>query len=152
MRILVDGDASGHKTYLCSLAQEAGVELVWVHNPSHRPPAPEPGLRLTLHLADAASQAVDMVLMNLAGPGDVVVTGDLGLALVCVSRGAAAISPRGFWYRADEMADRMEFRALAARLRRGGEYLDRKPPQRRLDDWRFEVELRRAVSGDDAQG
>jgi uncharacterized protein YaiI (UPF0178 family) len=77
-----------------------------------------------------------------------VVTGDLGLALVCVARGAAAISPRGFWFKAEEMESRMEFRALAARLRRGGEYLDRKPPRKRLDDWRFETELRRALAAD----
>jgi uncharacterized protein YaiI (UPF0178 family) len=148
VRILVDGDASGHKTYLAELAIETGVELVWVHNPSHRPPAPEPGLRLTVHLADAASQATDMVVMNLAGPDDIVVTGDLGLAMVCVAKGAAAISPRGFWYRAEELAARMEFRALAERLRRGGDFLDRKPPHRRLDDWRFEGELRRALGAD----
>lgn len=146
MRILVDGDASGHRDLLIDLAMEHAVELVWVHNPSHRPPQPRPGLLLSVHLADGASQAADIVVMNFAGPDDIVVTGDLGLAMVCVNKGAAALSPRGFWYRVEEMGQRMEFRALAARLRRGGEYLDRKPPHRRLDDWRFEQELRRALA------
>lgn len=145
MRLLVDGDASGHRDFMVSLARELDVALVWVHNPSHRPPQPEPGLRLETRLADGDKQAADVVLMNLAAVGDVVVTGDLGLALVCVAKGAAAISPRGFWYRPEDMERRMEFRALAARLRRGGAALEGKPPHRRLDDWRFEVELRRAL-------
>lgn len=146
MRLLVDGDSSGQRDLLMDLAREHGVTLVWVHNPSHRPPQPEPGLALEVHLADGGSQAADVVLMNFSRPDDIVVTGDLGLALVCIAKGAAAISPRGFWYRPEDMEVRMEFRALAARLKRGGEYLDRKPPMRRLDDWRFEVELRRALA------
>jgi len=83
--------------------------------------------------------------MNLSQPGDIVVTGDLGLASVCVVRGAAALSPRGFWFREDELLQRLEFRALAARMRRGGVNLEHKPPHRRLDDHRFELELRRAI-------
>ncbi len=145
MRILVDGDAAGHRDLLIELSREFDVELVWVHNPSQRPPWPEPGLRLTLHLADGGPQAADLVVMNMAVPGDLVVTGDLGLASVCVSKGAAAISPRGFWFRAEELAARLEYRALAARLRRGGVQLDKKPPAKRLDDHRFEMELREAL-------
>jgi uncharacterized protein YaiI (UPF0178 family) len=145
MRILVDGDASGHRDVLLEIARDFDVEIVWVHNPSHRPPWPEEGLKLTVHLADGGSQAADMVIMNMAAPGDVVVTGDLGLASVCVVKGAAALSPRGFWFKAEELEQRLEFRALAARLRRGGVNLDKKPPQRRLDDHRFEMELRAAL-------
>lgn len=146
MRVLVDGDASGHRAFLLSLAREQGVSLVWVHNPSQVPPDPSPELSLEVLLADGARQSVDIVVMNLAMPGDIVVTGDLGLALVCIAKGAAAISPRGFWFKPEEMERRVEFRALAARLRRGGEHLKNKPPQRRLDDWRFEQELTRALA------
>jgi uncharacterized protein YaiI (UPF0178 family) len=146
MRILVDGDASGHRDVILDISREFDVEVIWVHNPSHRAPVPEPGLKLTVHLADGGSQAADMVIMNLAVPGDYVVTGDLGLASVCVAKGAAALSPRGFWFRAEDMAQKLEFRALAARLRRGGVNLDKKPPAQRLDDHRFEMELRAALA------
>jgi len=146
MRIVVDGDASGQRDVIVALAREFGVPLLWVHNPSHRPPVQQEGLDLRVHLADGGAQAADVVVMNFAAVDDIVVTGDLGLALVCVAKGAAAISPRGFWYRAEDMGTRMEFRALAARLKRGGEYLHHKPPHRRLDDWRFEQELRRALA------
>lgn len=152
MRVLVDGDASGHRDLILDLSREFDIEIVWVSNPSTRPPYPEPGLKLTIHLADGASQAADIVIMNLAVPGDIVVTGDLGLAMVCVSKGAAALSTLGFWYREDELQQRMEFRALAAKLRRGGVQLEHKPPKKRLDDYRFEMELRRALSPVDEDG
>ncbi len=143
----MDGDSAGMRDLLIELAREHDTELVWVHNPSQKPPWPEDGLKLTVHLADAAAQAADMVLMNMAQAGDLVVTGDLGLASVCIAKGAAALSPRGFWFREHDLMERMEWRALAAKLRRGGVHLDHKPPHRkRLDDWRFEQELRRALA------
>ncbi len=72
--------------------------------------------------------------------------------MVCVAKGAAAISPLGFWYREQDLHQRMEFRALAAKLRRGGIQVDHKPPKKRLDDYRFEMELRRALSDADEDG
>jgi uncharacterized protein len=145
MRILVDGDSSGHRDLLIATAKEFDLELVWVCNHASRPPWPEEGLRLTIRHMDVDSQAADMELMNLSQPGDILITGDLGLASVCIMRGAGALSPRGFWFKEGELHGRLEFRALAARMRRGGVNLDKKPAHRRLDDHRFELELRRAV-------
>lgn len=145
MRILVDGDAAGHRDFLVALSIQAGNELVWVCNYASKPPVEADGLNLTVIRTDVDDQAVDMVLMNLAQAGDIVITGDLGLATVCVSKGAAAIGPRGFWYRHEDLAQSLEWRALAARLRRGGVNIDKKPAARRLDDWRFEQELREAM-------
>ena len=145
MRILVDGDSSGHRDLLIALAREFDLEIVWVCNHANRPPWPEDGLKLTVRHMDVHDQAADIELMNLSRIDDIVITGDLGLASVCIVRGAAALSPRGFWFREDQLLERLEFRALAARLRRGGVNLDHKPPHRRLDDHRFELELRRAI-------
>lgn len=145
MRILVDGDSSGHRDLLIATVREFDLEMIWVCNHASKPPWPEEGLKLTVRHMDVDAQAADMELMNLSRPGDIVVTGDLGLASVCVVRGAAALSPRGFWFKEDQLLERLEFRALAARLRRGGVNLEHKPPHRRLDDHRFELELRRAI-------
>ena len=145
MRLLIDGDSSGHRDVLIKLAKEFDLELVWVCNHASRPPWPEEGLKLTIKHMDVSAQAADMEIMNMSGPGDYVITGDLGLASVCVVRGAAALSPRGFWFKQDELMQRLEYRALAARMRRGGVNLEHKPPHKRLDDHRFELELRRAI-------
>ena len=145
MRILVDGDSSGHRDYMVGLCKVTGAELVWVCNFANKPPVQQDGLRLTVILTDIQDQSADMQLMNLAGPEDIVVTGDLGLASVCMAKGAAALSPRGFWFRHDKLEQSLEWRALAARLKRGGVHLDKKSAARRLDDHRFEEELRHAV-------
>ncbi len=148
MRLLVDGDSAGHRELLLELAIEFDVEMVWVGNYSQRPPNPREGLRLLVKQVDIASQAADMVLMNDAGPGDLLITGDLGLASVCVTKGSGALSPKGFWFRKEDMMQRLEWRALSARLRRGGVQLDKVPARRRLDDWRFEQELRMALEAE----
>lgn len=145
MRVLVDGDSSGHRDLLIAMVREFDLELIWVCNHASRPPWPEEGLKLTVRHMDVDAQAADIELMNLSQPGDIVITGDLGLASVCVVKGAAALSPRGFWFKEEQLLERLEFRALAARLRRGGVNLEHKPPHRRLDDHRFELELRRAI-------
>ena len=46
------------------------------------------------------------------------------------------------------MLERLEWRALAAKMKRGGVHLDHKPAHRRLDDWRFDQELRRALAAE----
>ena len=148
MRILVDGDSAGHRDVIIAAAKEHDSELIWVCNFATKPPWPEPGLKLTIRHMDVADQAADMELMNLSRAGDIVITGDLGLASVCVVRGAAALSPRGFWFRQEDLMARLEFRALAARMRRGGVNMEHKPPHRREDDHRFEMELKRALEAE----
>lgn len=149
MRLLVDGDSCGHRQLIIELAKEYGIELHWVNNVSQNPPAPEEGLKLTSHLADIAKDAADMVLMNLAGPGDLVVTGDLGLATVVLAKGSAAISPRGHWFYHADIAQKMEFRHLRQEIKRQGRNLRGSTPKSRfLDAERFESELRHALEGD----
>jgi uncharacterized protein YaiI (UPF0178 family) len=146
VRILVDGDSAGRRELIFALAIEFNAELHWVNNVSQNPPSPAEGLRLFTYLSDRASQSTDIVLMNLAGRGDLLVTGDLGLAYVAVGKGCAAISPRGRWFREEEMKEQMEFRHLRAEAKRSGEYLGGGPKaQRREDERRFEEELRRAL-------
>src|SRR5260221_12776745 len=112
MRILVDGDAAGHRDLLVSLAMEYGAELHWVNNTSQKPPVEREGLKLFSYLADRESQSADVIVMNLAQKGDLVVTGDLGLAAVVLSKGSVALSPRGHWYYTHRIAEQLEHRHL----------------------------------------
>ena len=148
MRLLVDGDSCGHRHLILDLAKEYAIELHWANNVSQNPPAEEEGLKLKVYLADAAREAADMILMNLAATGDVVVTGDLGLASVVIARGAAALSPRGHWYYHAELAQKLEFRHLRQEVkRRGGAMKSSAAKKRFLDEERFEAELRHAFEG-----
>jgi len=148
-RVLVDGDSSGRRDILFELCLEFGAELHWVHNPHQRAPYPVEGLKFIEHLADAESQAADMLLMNLAGPGDIVVTADIGLAAVVIAKHAAALSPRGHWYYEHRMADSLELRHLLKEARARGENPGGGPAKaRRFDEEVFERELRKALSGE----
>ena len=148
MRILVDGDAAGHRELLISLAMEYSVELDWVNNLSQKPPVEREGLKLQIYLADRESQSADIIVMNLAQKGDVVVTGDLGLAAVVLSKGSVALSPRGHWYYAERIAGQLEHRhLLQERRRQGGRSSGGPRAAKRVDELRFEEEIRKALEG-----
>lgn len=150
MRILVDGDSAGRRELIIALAMEYGAELHWVNNYSQDAPAQREGLKLFTYLSDKQSQSADIVLMNLAGRGDLLVTGDLGLACVVIAKGCAALSPRGHWFREEDIKQQMEFRHLRAERKRSGETLGGGPRgMRREDEIKFEDELRHALKGDD---
>lgn len=133
---------------MIELAIEFKVELVWVCNLSQTAPDDQENLQLTVKQTDSDSQAVDMVLMNLAGAKDVVLTGDVGLAAVCSSRGAAVLGPRGHWFNEARMAQTLELRHLAARQRKAGKRVHGPPGASRIDFERFEEELRAALKGE----
>jgi uncharacterized protein YaiI (UPF0178 family) len=148
MRILVDGDAAGHRELLIGLATEYSVELHWVNNLSQKPPVDRDGLKLFVHLADKESQSADIIVMNLAQKGDLVVTGDLGLAAVVLSKGSVALSPRGHWYYTDRIAGQLEHRhLLQERRRQGGRLAGGPAAAKRVDEIRFEEEIRKALEG-----
>jgi len=84
----------------------------------------------------------------LAQKGDLVVTGDLGLAAVVMSKGSVALSPRGHWYYADRIASQLEQRHLLQELRRQGDRPSGGPgAAKRVDEIRFEEEIRKALEG-----
>ena len=93
------------------------------------------------------SQEADMKIMNLTESGDVVVTGDWGLAAVVLGKGAKCLSPAGKEFRPDKMEFLLEEREVKARFRRGGGRT--KGPKKRTsrDDERFESCLERMLSG-----
>jgi uncharacterized protein YaiI (UPF0178 family) len=150
-RILVDGDAAGHRDLLIELAMEYGAELHWVNNTAQKPPVEREGLKLFGYLADKQSQSADVIVMNLAAKDDLVVTGDLGLAAVVLSKGAVALSPRGHWYYQERLAQQLEQRHLLAERRRAGGRMSGGPKAaKRVDELRFEEEVRKALEGDGA--
>jgi hypothetical protein len=83
-------------------------------------------------------QETDMKIMNLTEAGDVVVTGDWGLAAMVLGKGAKCLSPMGSEFRPEQMGFLLEEREVKAKIRRGGGRT--KGPKKRTleDDRRFE--------------
>ncbi len=86
-------------------------------------------------------QEADIKILNLTEPGDVVVTGDWGLAAMVLGRGAKCLSPIGREFHPEKMDFLLEERELKAKFRRGGGRT--KGPRKRTseEDRRFEVSL-----------
>ncbi len=142
MKILVDADACP-KTVLqicLSMGREQEVPVWTVASFAHR-------IESDHHIVVGNDpQEVDIRLVNLTDPGDVVVTQDWGLAAIVLGRGARCLSPTGREFHSDRMAFLLEEREAKAKARRAGGRA--KGPRKRttVDDQHFESSLRRILA------
>src|SRR5205823_13841509 len=119
MQIWVDADACPGeiKELLYRAAQRMKVKLTLVANQSLRIPRSE--FIEALLVRDGANVA-DRRIVELAAPGDLVVTADIPLAADVVAKGAEAIDPRGGLYTHANIGERLAMRNLLDQLRGGG--------------------------------
>jgi len=92
MVIWVDADACPVKAEAEAVATRHRVEMVLVSNGGIRPSA-NPLVRSVF--VDAGPDEADKHIAAHAGPGDVVITGDIPLAAKCVAAGARVLKPNG---------------------------------------------------------
>ena len=116
MRILVDADSCPVKDEILDVAGRHRVEVVMVASVSHRLDCR--GLARVVQVDNEAERA-DLVIVNVTRTGDLVVTGDHGLASLVSMRGALALSPRGRKYSEGDMDMLLADRHEARRARRG---------------------------------
>jgi len=90
-------------------------------------------------------QEADMKIMNLTEAGDIVITGDWGLAAMVLGKGATCLSPMGREFRTEKIGFLLEEREAKAKFRRGGGRT-KGPKKRKLeDDRRFEFCLEKIL-------
>lgn len=144
MKILVDADACPVKEIIEKLAMEYNLPVTMFIDTSHELYS-EYSKVITV---SKAPDAVDFALLNYTGKGDIVVTGDYGVAAMALSKGAMAIHQRGMIY-SDDTIDRMLFERHIARVnRRSGKKNSHIKGQKKRtseDDIRFEVMLRQLI-------
>jgi hypothetical protein len=92
------------------------------------------------------SQEGDIKIVNLTEPGDIVVTGDWGLAAMVLGKGARCLGPIGREFRPEKIGFLLEEREIKAKFRRSGGRT--KGPKKRTlqDDARFETSLEEILS------
>lgn len=119
MRILIDGDACPVTALIEKTAARYGVGVVFFHSTCHYSSSCSSG-GMEKIMVDNESQAVDMAIINKVTKGDIVVTGDFGLASLVLGKGAHAISFNGMIYD-EKNIDRLLFeRHMAGVVRRSG--------------------------------
>ena len=141
MKILIDADACPRSALQISmrLGQKYDIQVWTVASFNHDIESDHP-----IVVGDDFQEA-DMKIMNLTEAGDVVVTGDWGLAAMVMGKGAKCLSPMGREFRPEKIGFLLEEREVKAKFRRGGGRT--KGPRRRTsgDDRRFELYLEKIL-------
>lgn len=112
--IYVDADACPVKAEVERVATRHGTKVFMVCNGGLRP-SPNPLVEMVF-VPDGPDVA-DMWIADRAGPGDVVVTGDIPLAAKCVAAGAQVLNHGGKAFTPANIGDALATRDLMTDLR-----------------------------------
>ena len=141
MKILVDADACPRSVLqICiKLGRKKNIPVWTVASFNHHIDSDHP------IMVGGDSQEADMKIMNLTEAGDIVVTGDGGLAAIVLGKGARCLSPMGREFQPEKIGFLLEEREIKAKFRRGGGRT--KGPKKRTleDDWQFEARLEKIL-------
>ena len=126
MRIWIDADACPAviKDILYRAAERLKIEVTLVANkPLRTPPSP-----------------------YIRAPGDLVITADIPLAADVIAKRGHALNPRGEFYSAENIQERLALRNYLDELRGTGERTGGPPPLDNTDRKRFADQLDRFLS------
>ena len=143
MQIWVDADAcpGAVKELLFRAANRTETKVTLVANQLMRTPRSE---FIDSLLVAAGMNVADRRIVELAGPGDLVITADIPLAAEVVANGGQALDPRGELYTDANIGKRLADRNLLDQLSGGGEITggppnfnakDRQAFANQLDRW-----------------
>lgn len=119
LRIWVDADACpvAIKEILFRAAERTRIETILVANKLLRVP-PSPYLR-AMQVPGGFDAADDEIVKQLQ-PGDLTITADIPLAAQVIAKGGHALDPRGEFYSASNIQERLTMRNFMEELRGSG--------------------------------
>ncbi|MHB8907639.1 MAG: YaiI/YqxD family protein [Syntrophales bacterium] len=119
MRIFVDADGfpTAAKELVVRAAIRLQVPLVFVAN---KKVGYKPSGVISSIIVPEGPDVADDRIVEMAKPGDLVLTADIPLADRVVGRGAFALNPRGKLYTEENIKERLAMRDLLSELRDGG--------------------------------
>lgn len=139
MKILVDADACPVKSIIEKVAKELNIEVVMFIDTSH-----------ILHsdyskviTVSKGADAVDIALINQTNKGDIVVTGDYGVATMVIAKKAYPINQSGKVYTDDNIDLLMFERHISRKQRNAGYRTNRIKKRTKLEDETFENSFRK---------
>ena len=135
MKVLIDADACPVTRIAEALARQHGIPCVLLCDTNHLLTSEYSEVRTI----GAGADAVDLALINLCRPGDVVVTQDYGVAALALGRRAYAIHQSGRQYTEENIDGLLMQRHLTKKARRSAHKTHLKGPAKRTaeDDRRF---------------
>jgi uncharacterized protein YaiI (UPF0178 family) len=142
MKILIDADACP-KSVLQSckrLGRKYNIPVWTVASFNHHIESDYP-----IVVGDGFQEA-DIKIINLTEAGDVIVTGDWGLAAMVLGKKAKCLSPMGREFDPEKIGFLLEEREVKAKIRRGGGKTRGPKKRTSADDRRFETRLEEILS------
>ena len=144
MRILIDADACPVTRIAERVARDHSIPVVLLCDTNHVLTSDYSEIRVI----GAGADAVDIALINMCHPGDIVVTQDYGVAALALGKGAKAIHQSGRWFTDENIDGLLMERHMAKVARRSAKHHLKGPAKRTAeDDRRFEESFRRMIEG-----
>ena len=142
MKIYVDADACPVTRIAERVAKERGISVVLLCDTNHVLSSDYSEIRVI----GAGADAVDIALINMCRPRDIVVTQDYGVAALALGKGAKAIHQSGRWYTDENIDSLLMERHMAKVALRSAKHHLRGPAKRTVEDDRcFEESFRRLI-------
>lgn len=141
MKILIDGDSCPVVDLTIRIGRENNLETVIFCDTAHV--INREGIRTIT--VEKGTDSVDFIILREAKKGDIVVTGDFGLASLALSKRCKVIRPDGFIYTLDNIDMLLEERHFKKKLRKSK--VRSKGPAKRMkeDDQRYLLNLRKIL-------
>lgn len=119
MKIIVDADASPVKNEVIQLAESFELPVVLVMSIAHYSFNSLPNHVKTVYVEKGADRA-DFKIVQLAEPGDIVVTQDYGLASLLLPKGCYVVHHKAYEYTPQTIDQLLETRHFSALQREAG--------------------------------
>ena len=141
-RIFIDADGFPHTDLVLSLAAEYGMSTLIFGNYSQNLGRFEGREGVETLRVDEGRDEADFAIITAAIAGDIVLTGDTGLAAVLLGKLVNVIGPRGNIYSKETIDFKLASRHESKRARRGGKRTKGPAKLSDADIGRFEAALR----------
>jgi uncharacterized protein YaiI (UPF0178 family) len=143
--VFIDADACPVTREAIALARSRSMPVVLVANQSQNLARFAGRAGVDIVQVGAGRDSADFAMVPLLAPGDIVVTGDIGLAAMALGRGCRALNPRGRQYLAATIDAELAGRHAEQRHRRSGGRTTGPAPFRDEDRERFREVLARLL-------
>lgn len=145
MTILVDADACPNvvKEILYRAVNRLKINMVLVAN---QPLTIPKSNHIKSFVVGAGFDVADRYIINIAAPGDLIITADIPLAAEVIKKGAFALNPRGELYTQDNIKERLSMRNLLDEIRGTGQLTGGPAPLTIKDNQKFANSLDRFLA------
>lgn len=145
--VFIDADACPVTRDAIAVARAGSWPVVLVANGSQNLAryAGRPGVELLQ--VPSGRDSADFAMVPRLAPGDIVITADIGLAAMALSRGCRVLSPRGREYLSATIDAELAVRYAEQRHRRAGGRTTGPTPFKEEDRERFREVLERSLLG-----